>query len=151
MIMMFMADDRDAFAVEGVVEEGGAGRLVGGAGPCGDEGLVGIAAAKPAGTVAGGEGYGLVEEEEFGVAVWGHELTLPALEAEGADEPGPCAPAVCDELSVLVVQAAAIAHEESALGHGLDGGEWCDAVAQWHNKCSPLILKLYNYPELKKD
>lgn len=98
----------------------------------GEESFVGCAAAEGAGTVSGGESGGFVQEEEFGPVAGLHELAVPALKLEFADNPGFVTPAGGDELLLVVVEDAAVASEEATGGISFDGGKGGDAVLERH-------------------
>ena len=82
--------------------------------------------------MSGGEGDGFIEEEKFGVAVGFHELAVPVFVDEVADDPELPAPGGFDELFLVVVEASAVAHEESAGGDCFDLGGGGDSVLEGH-------------------
>jgi len=63
--------------------------------------------------VARGQGRGLVEEEELGVAPGRHDPAPAPLEPQHADDPALADPGAPD-VSIGVVQAAAVAHQRAA-------------------------------------
>ena len=90
--------------------------------------------------MAGGQRRHLVEEEQFGPAgfalgtVAAHRLSPNVAEFADADDPGRQRPAFPQKrLRLRIVDYAAIAHEQAALGHGMDGAERIDPVLQWHS------------------
>lgn len=117
-----------ALGMEAGVEGRRAAVVTGG----GDIGAVGVAAAERAGAMPGGQGDGLVEEEELGVVAGRHHLPVPVLVGERADDPGLVLPARRAEAAVRVVQDAAVAHEEPACGVGNDLARGEDAVLEGH-------------------
>jgi len=100
------------------------------------EGPVVGAAAERAGAVACGEGDGFVEEEQLGVVARLHDLTVPVLVSQQAGDPGFVAPAGAAQGLRVVMQNAAIAHEQTPGGmfDEVAGGE--DAVLVWHGGVS---------------
>ena len=110
----------EAFGVQGGVEVGEAGdALAVGFVPEFEEAVSGGSAAFDAGTMAGGQGGGFVEKEEFGPQTRRHDgvpstfelqhATDPALELEGSDE-----------LALRIDEAAAVAHQRAPFGDGFD-------------------------------
>ena len=111
----------EALGVQHAVHRRRAGRggEVVGPGPGGGEGLSVRPAAVEAGAVAGGERRRLVEEEDLGVTRAHHRAPQATVGGQAA-YPGPAAPARPSEPGVRLVEAAAaVAHEEAALGHGV--------------------------------
>jgi len=80
-----------------------------------------------AGPVAGGQGSRLIEEEEFGVFAGGHQLPLPSIELGQAVDPA-LADVMSNDLLVIVMEAAAIAHELPARAVGNQFPEGVDPV-----------------------
>lgn len=95
-------------------------------------GSKGAVPAFAAGPVAGSDGGGFVEEEQFRIAPWRHDVTMPSAKFQPADQPGLQRPAPRAELPVFVMQDAAIAHEAAAFGNGDDIAQRRDAVLQRH-------------------
>jgi len=89
-------------------------------------------AAFSARSVASGESDGLVAEEQFGVPARCHDCAMPILEREGARYPVLVPPACGSEAALIVVEDAAIAHEEAASGCGLEFAERSDAILTRH-------------------
>jgi hypothetical protein len=82
--------------------------------------------------MAGGERRRLVEEEQLGEPSRLQQRTAPpTAEAEPAGDPAPPGVMSADP-SRLVVQAAAVAVDEAAIGHGDQLAEGRDAVLQGH-------------------
>jgi hypothetical protein len=75
-----------------------------------------VAAAFGTGSVAGGERYGFIKEEEFGVKTWGHHGAAPAFETEEADKPAPARVGTNEFATIIMHDAAAIAQERPASG-----------------------------------
>ena len=82
--------------------------------------------------MSGGESGGFVEEKEFGPVAGLHDLAVPALEFEFADDPRFVTPAGGDELLQVVVEDATVADEKTAGGTALYCGEGGDAVLERH-------------------
>jgi hypothetical protein len=112
---------RQALGVEDAVHGRGAGRIVaGGATPGGGEASGIGAPALEAGSVAGGERGGLVEDEQLGVPV-APDLPVAAAELGQAADPGAAAPAGGAEAAVGTMKAAAtVAHHRAASGDGVE-------------------------------
>jgi hypothetical protein len=79
------------------------------------------------GAVAGGEGGGLVPEEELGVVAGLHEWAAAALELEAAVDPA-LDGVVAADVALVVVEVAAVAEEVTAGGMGDELAEGRDAV-----------------------
>src|SRR4051794_13863725 len=80
-----------------------------------------VAATEEAWAMAGGEGGGLIEKEQFGPAPSRHHLAPPAAEFADAGDPGRRRPAFFQKsLGGGIVDDAAVAGEDSAMGIGDD-------------------------------
>src|SRR5438876_6848081 len=91
-----------------------------------------LAPAQRACAVAGGERRRVVEEEELGEAPGLEQRSaMPAAEPEPARDP-PLPVVAAADASIVVVQAAAVAVDETARGIGNQVAQWCDAVLQRH-------------------
>lgn len=75
----------------------------------------------------GRQGHGLVEEEELGVMAGLHQGETPAFTLKDADDPR-FAAIRPNNLPLLVVQNAPIAHEQPAQGQRGDVAKWGDPV-----------------------
>lgn len=117
-----------ALCMEADIKVGGRVRVT----QCGDVGEVGVAPTEFAGAMTGGQRDGFVKEEELGVIAGAHDLAVPILVLQDADDPGLVPPAGAAKVSVVVVEDAAISHKEAASGGGDDvaGGE--DTVLKRH-------------------
>src|SRR4051812_31119383 len=62
--------------------------------PCDTKTIGVVASAVEAGTMAGGQRGGFIEEEQFGPAAPAHYLAPPAAELADADQPGRVRPAL---------------------------------------------------------
>lgn len=117
----------DASGVEGAVHDVGGGVF----GPGLAELDEAVAAAFGAGAVAGGEGGGFVEEEEFGVFVGGHGAAAAAFEFEEAGDPA-AGLVGADDFFVGVDDSAAVAHEVAAVFGADEFAGRGYAVLEWH-------------------
>jgi hypothetical protein len=97
-------------------------------GPAGDEPPIFIPPALAAGTMPGGKGDSLIEKEKFGVSSRRHQRPSSPLEFEPADDPQRALPVRSAEDAVCIVQAPAVAHEQSAGGMADDLAGWRDPV-----------------------
>ncbi len=124
----------DALAVELPVELGRARALAVAAGrhPGGDEGLVVGAPAMGAGPVAGSQRHRLIEEKQLGVGAGPHHLLAAAAELDPAGDPVRVLPARGAEPALVVVQDAAVAHEQATRRMADDLAERRDPVLQRH-------------------
>src|SRR5215469_4397119 len=104
----------------------------------GEEAPVVLVPALGAGTMPGGEGGGLVEKEEPGVAARRHRFAPAASELEPAGDP-PAAVVVTEDPAVRSVQTAAVAEHEPSLARLDQLPEWCDAVLQRHQITGPIL------------
>src|ERR1700747_596412 len=78
-----------------------------------------VAAAVEAGTVAGGEGRGLIEKEQLGPAAAGHHVAAAAAEFQHTGEPGRRRPALLQQRPGCgIVDDAAVTDKQAALGGG---------------------------------
>tara|TARA_R110000868_G_scaffold236078_1_gene490067 strand:- start:4465 stop:4866 length:402 start_codon:yes stop_codon:yes gene_type:complete len=98
------------------------------------EGHVVTMAAHAAGAVTGGEGNGLIGEEELGPHSGRHDRAMPVLEFEAAGDPGLMRPALVAELAVGVMQTTAIAHQRAPRRMRDDFAEGRDAVLEGHGQ-----------------
>ena len=64
--------------------------------------------------MAGCEGGGFIEEEEFGPVPGLHQFSSPAFVFQLADDPGFVSPVCGDQFLPVVVQDSAVAGEESS-------------------------------------
>jgi len=112
----------DTLAVELRIHRGGAGPFVETAalGPGTGVQQEIPAAAVMTGPMTGGEGNGLVEEEQRGPAPGRHRIALNALPVKDAADPRLRAPAGRAQAAIRAVQAAAVAHQQAAAGVGHD-------------------------------
>jgi hypothetical protein len=98
-----------------------------------EEAGVVLAAAFRARAVAGGEGGGVVEEEELGVAARLQQSASAVLELEAAGDPAAQGVGAADP-AVVVVEGAAVAVDESARRVGDELAEGGDAVLVRHEE-----------------
>ena len=82
--------------------------------------------------MAGRKGDGLVEKKKLGVPAGSHGCAFPAAELGLTDEPALLARPLPAQCAVLVVQAAAVSHEEAAGGGRDDLAEGSHAVLKRH-------------------
>src|SRR6185312_180874 len=95
-------------------------------------------AAEEAGAMAGGEGGGFIEEEQFGPAARCHHLAPPSPEFADAGNPGRARPALLQKRpGGGIMDDAAIAGEQAAVRGGDDVAGWRDAVLQGHSRFPP--------------
>jgi hypothetical protein len=95
------------------------------------EGGEALALALGAWAVTSGQRRRLVEKEQRGVVAGWHRCSHATLEVEHADDPAP-ALILAQRVILLVVQAAAIAHQRAAR-RGCDNiAEWADAISKGH-------------------
>ena len=112
----------------------GSGRVAGrrmGRLPGHAEGVEALPATFRTGAVPGCQGRRFVEEEQFGVVAGRHDLTLPPLELQHADDPPLQLPRPPDA-ALGVVQDATVAHEGAPLRGGDDVAEWGDTILPRH-------------------
>src|SRR5690348_4815212 len=84
-----------------------------------------------AGTMAGGEGGHFVEEEQLRVRVGAHHLAMAPAERGATGDPARDLPGTHDPPRV-VVQDAAIAHQQAALLNRDDCAKRRDPILEWH-------------------
>jgi hypothetical protein len=113
------------FEVDGVREHGSAT-------PGGFERVEALPAAFGARSVAGGEGNGFIEEEEFGVAAGRHHGAADAFEFEDAGDPAARPPGADDFAGVIMERTAAVAHDRSACWRAEEDAIGIDAVLEGH-------------------
>lgn len=85
-----------------------------------------------AGTVSSGEGDSFVEKEQLGVAVGGHQFSMPVVVDELADDPKLPAPGCLGEGFVGAMEATPVAHIEPTMGSEFDAGVGGDAILEGH-------------------
>ena len=90
------------------------------------------AAAFGAGAVARRIGRGLIEEKEFRIAARLHQLAVAVLEAQHAADPVLMSKGAADHLALM--QDATVAHQQAALGHGMERPLGRDAVHARHQR-----------------
>lgn len=124
----------DALAVELRVHRRGAGAFAEGAGPGPGAGVVEEIPAPAVMTwaMAGGEGDGFVEEEQGGPASGRHRIAPDPLPVKDAADPRLRPPAGRAQAAVGAVQAAAVAHQQTAAGVGDDLLSGQNPVLQRH-------------------
>ena len=92
-----------------------------------------VTAAKEAGAMAGREGGGFVEKEQFGPAPSAHHLAPPAPKLADAGDPGRARPALFQQgFCRGIVDDAAVAGEHAAMRRRDDVARGRDAVLQRH-------------------
>ena len=101
---------------------------------CGAERLILFVSAQGAGAMAGRKGDGFVEKKQFGVVIGLHDGPVPVFVPKHASDPCLVTPASRTETLVVVVENAAVAHEQSTGGSGDDVAAGKDAVLQWHGR-----------------
>ena len=95
---------------------------------------VSLPSAERTGPMPGRQRRRLIHEEKLGIGVRLHDLAMPSFESEHAGDPMGMTPARRVQALVGVMQNAAIAHEQAALGHGDDVALGCDAILQRHGR-----------------
>jgi hypothetical protein len=101
-----------------------------------DKFFVSWAAALPTGPVSGGQGGGLIEEEEFSVGVGKHEFAFNPLPGfvfgfKAADNPMPVL-VIAPQVFLVIMQNAAIAHAGATIRHSQDVAKRVDPVLERH-------------------
>ncbi len=93
-----------------------------------------LPSAKEAGAVAGGEGDGLIQKEQFCPAPPAHHRSATPLVVAGADQPSLAGPAPDKErLRLWIVNDTAVAGEKAALRDGDDLAKRGDAILKRHD------------------
>jgi hypothetical protein len=81
--------------------------------------------------MAGAERRGLIEEKQLRPTARTHNRPVPSAERQSTGDPTPDLP-VAHDVALVVMQNAAIAHDQSATAQGKDIAARGDAVLQHH-------------------
>lgn len=129
------------FCVESLIDIRGGGSGDPGAGAHGvHPGIIGLPAAFGAGTMPGGQGHSLIQEEQLRPAIWRHKLSVTTLELERAYDPVFMSPKRGFQPFVGTVQNAAIAGKKATCAHHFNSPIRRHAVLQRRRSGSRKIL-----------
>lgn len=99
------------------------------------EALICLSPTFPTGAVSGRQGGGLIKKKQFRVAAGLHQRSVSAFELQLAGNPGRSRPSPCPELPLVIMEAAAIAHQGSACLGGDDFAKGRHPVLKRHATC----------------
>ena len=94
--------------------------------------------------MAGSQGRGLIQKEQLRVPPRSHDLPVPSTELEDTRDPSPAGKRAPDAL-LIVVKAAAVAHQCTPGLGGNQFPEWSDAILPGHTAIFCPRARLWKY------